>query len=88
VERRLLLDVIVGQGAAIFKLLSCEDQALLIRRDPFLVLNLRFHIVDGVASFDVQRDGFARQRFHEDLHTSTKAQHQVERRLLLDVVVR
>jgi len=87
-ERRLLLDVIIGQGAAIFKLLSCEDQALLIRRDPLLVLNLRFHIVDGVASFDVQSDGLARQRFHEDLHASTKAQHQMERRLLLDVIVR
>ena len=29
----------------------------------------------------------ARERFHKDLHTTAQAQHQVERGLLLDVVV-
>ena len=29
----LLLDVVVAQGAAILKLLACEDQALLVGRD-------------------------------------------------------
>ena len=41
VERRLLLDVVVREGAAVFKLLAREDQALLVRRDALLVLNLR-----------------------------------------------
>jgi hypothetical protein len=37
VERGLFLDVVVRQGAAIFELLAGEDQALLVRRDAFLV---------------------------------------------------
>jgi hypothetical protein len=33
VQRRLLLDVVVGQGAAVIQLLPGEDEALLVRRD-------------------------------------------------------
>uniref|UniRef100_A0A453T161 Uncharacterized protein n=1 Tax=Aegilops tauschii subsp. strangulata TaxID=200361 RepID=A0A453T161_AEGTS len=33
VQRRLFLDVVVGQGAPVLQLLPREDQALLIRRD-------------------------------------------------------
>jgi len=33
VKRGLLLDTIVGQGAAILQLLPCEDEALLVWRD-------------------------------------------------------
>ena len=36
VECRLLLDVVVRQCAAILKLLTSKDQALLIRRDALL----------------------------------------------------
>merc|ERR1711870_199548 len=73
------LDVVVGKRAAIFKLLAREDQTLLIWRDPLLVLDLRFHVVDGVTCLHIQRDGLAGQRLHEDLHAATQAQHQVER---------
>jgi hypothetical protein len=38
VEGRLLLDVVVGKGAAVLELLAGEDQALLVRRDALLVL--------------------------------------------------
>ena len=38
VEGRLLLDVVVRQGSAVLKLLSSEDQPLLIRRNTLLVL--------------------------------------------------
>ena len=34
-ERRLLLDVVVGQRAALLQLLPGEDQTLLVRRDPY-----------------------------------------------------
>jgi hypothetical protein len=37
-EGRLLLDVVVGKGAVILKLLSSEDQTLLVWGDPFLLL--------------------------------------------------
>ena len=36
-EGGLFLDVVVGQGAAIFELLACEDQALLVGWDAFLI---------------------------------------------------
>ena len=39
VQRRLLLDVVVRERAAILELLAREDQALLIRRDALLVLD-------------------------------------------------
>ena len=38
VEGRLLLDVVVRQGPTILKLLSSEDQPLLIRGNTLLVL--------------------------------------------------
>ena len=37
-QRGLLLDVVVRQRAAVLELLAREDQALLVRRDPLLVL--------------------------------------------------
>ena len=42
VERRLLLDVVVRERAAVLKLLAREDQALLVRRDALLVLDLKW----------------------------------------------
>ena len=63
------------------------QEALLIRRDSFLVLNFGLHVVDGVASFHIKRDGFASQGLDEDLHATTEAEHQVKSGLLLDVVI-
>ncbi len=40
------------------------------------------------SSLDIEGDGLARQGLHEDLHTTTKTQHNVEGGLLLDVIVR
>lgn len=56
---RLLLDVVVGQSTTILELLAGEDQALLIRWDSFLVLNLGLDIVDGIARLDLKGDGLA-----------------------------
>jgi hypothetical protein len=47
-ESRLLLDVVVGQRAAVLQLLAGEDQTLLIGRDALLVLNLLLHRLDRV----------------------------------------
>src|SRR3989344_1136314 len=87
VERGLLLDVVVGQGAAVLELLAGEDEALLIGRDALLVLNLLLHVLDRVAGLDLEGDGLAGQRLDEDLHATTEAEDEVERGLLLDVVV-
>merc|ERR1740129_259760 len=89
VQGRLLLDVVVGERAAILQLLTGEDQALLLRRNALLVLDLGLHVLNRVVGLHVQRDGLAREGLDEDLHgTASQAKHQVQRRLLLDVVVR
>ena len=40
VEGRLLLDVVVREGAAVLELLAGKDEALLVGRDALLVLDL------------------------------------------------
>ena len=46
VEGRLLLNVIVREGAAVLKLFPSKDQALLAWENAFLILDLRLHIVN------------------------------------------
>ena len=57
-ERRLLLDVVVSERAAVLKLLARK-----MRRcnpaDTLLVLDLLLHVLDRVAGFNVQCDGLA-----------------------------
>ena len=84
---RLLLDIVVGESAAILELLARKDEALLVRGDAFLVLDLGLHHVDGVRRLHLKGDGLACQRLDKDLHAATQAEHQVKGRLLLDVVV-
>jgi hypothetical protein len=64
-EGRLLLDVVVGEGAAVFELLAGEDQALLVRGNSLLVLDLALDIVDGVGGLDLKGDGLARKGLDE-----------------------
>ena len=47
-EGGLLLDVVIGKGTAILKLLAGENQALLVRRNAFLILDLALDVVDGI----------------------------------------
>jgi len=67
VESRLLLDVVVTQGATILKLLSSKDKTLLIRRNSFLVLDLGLDIVNGVRGLHIQGDGLASQGLDKNL---------------------
>ncbi len=76
-EGGLLLDVVVREGAAIFQLLASKDQTLLVRRDAFLILDLGFHVLNGVAGLHLQGDGLASQGLHKDLHLDT-----VEKKLI------
>ena len=46
-EGGLLLDVIVGQGAAILELLASEDETLLLGPDGVLILDLRLDLREG-----------------------------------------
>jgi hypothetical protein len=58
-QGRFLLDVVVGQGATILKLLAGEDQALLVWGNALLVLDLALDIVDSVRGLNFERDGLA-----------------------------
>jgi hypothetical protein len=57
VQGRLLLDIVVGEGPAVFKLFAGKDEALLGGRDALLVLDLRLDVVDRVGGLDLKRDG-------------------------------
>jgi hypothetical protein len=59
VKGGLLLNVVIAQGAAILELFASEDETLLVRWDPFLVLDLRLYVVDGVRGLDLKGDGLA-----------------------------
>ena len=87
-EGGLLLNVVVRESATVLELLSSENQALLIGRDALLVLDLGLHIVDSVRWLDLKSDGLTGEGLDEDLHATAETEHQMERGLLLDVVVR
>ena len=57
VQCRLLLDVVVGERAAVLELLARKDQALLVGRNTLLVLDLLLDVVDGIGRLDLESDG-------------------------------
>ena len=67
-ESGLLLDVVVGEGPSVLKLLASEDQPLLVRGDALLVLDLGLDVLDGVGGLDLKGDGLASEGLDEDLH--------------------
>ena len=87
-EGGLLLDVVIAESATILKLLACEDQALLIGGNTFLILDLSLHVLDSIGSLNIESDGLAGKGLDEDLHGSApKSEDQVNRRFLLNIVV-
>ena len=86
-ESRLLLNVVIGEGAAVLQLLSSEDKTLLVGGDTFLVLDLLLHGLDGIGGLDLEGDGLPSEGLNKNLHTTTETEDQVESGLLLDVVV-
>ena len=65
-----LLDVVIRQRTAVFELLAGEDQALLVGRDSFLVLDLALDIVDCVRGLDLEGDGLAREGLNEAVESA------------------
>jgi len=68
VEGRFLLYIVIREGPAVLKLLSGEDQPLLIGRNAFFILNLLLDVLNGVGALDLQSDGLASQCLYKDLH--------------------
>jgi hypothetical protein len=48
VKGGFLLDVVVSEGSAVLKLLSCKDESLLVGRDSLLVLDFGLDVFDGI----------------------------------------
>ena len=67
-EGRFLLDVVVREGSSILKLLSSEDESLLIWRNTFFVLDLSLDVFNGVCWFDIEGDGLTCEGLDENLH--------------------
>lgn len=53
------IPTVVRKGPAVLKLLSGEDQTLLVRGDTLLVLDLGLDIVDSVGGLDLKGDGLS-----------------------------
>jgi hypothetical protein len=52
-ERGFLLNVVIRQSSAIFKLLSGEDESLLIWGNTFFVLNLGFDVFNSIGGLHI-----------------------------------
>jgi len=77
-ESGFLLDVVVREGPSILKLLAGKDQPLLIRGNAFLVLNLGFHILNGIAWLNLKGDGLSCEGLNKDLHASSQTKDKME----------
>jgi len=62
-------------------------EILLVPGDALLVLELLFHALDCVARLNVESDGLACQGLDEYLHAAAESEHEVQRRLLCNVVI-
>jgi hypothetical protein len=49
-------------------LLACENKALLVGWNSFLVLDFGLDIFNGITGFDFESNGFACESFNKDLH--------------------
>ena len=59
VKSGLLLDVIVRKSTSILELLAGENQSLLVWGNPFLVLDLRLYVINGIRRLDFESDRLA-----------------------------
>merc|ERR1711878_173586 len=55
-QSRLLLDVVVREGTAIFKLFASKDQPLLVWGNAFFILDFGLDILNGVRRFNLKGD--------------------------------
>jgi len=68
---RFLLDIVVRQCTPVFELLAREDETLLVWGNALFVLDFGLDVFNGVRCLDLERDRFAREGFHKDLHATT-----------------
>lgn len=86
-----ILNVAVRKCPAVLELLPSEDQTLLGGGDALRLLNLRLDIVNSIRRVDLKRDGLddpVQEHLDVDLHAAVQTEDRVQRRLLLDAVIR
>ena len=88
VQSALFLNIVIRKSSPILKLLASKDEALLVRWNALLVLNLRLHVVNCIGGFDLKGDCLPSKSLDENLHTTAKTQNEVEGGLLLNVIIR
>jgi len=66
-----LLNVVITQSPAILELLAGKNQALLVRRNAFLVLDLGLYVFNRISRLDIERNGFTSQSLDENLFQRT-----------------
>lgn len=81
--RRSTIALLPLTSPAVLELLAGEDEALLVRGDALLVLDLGLYVVDGVAALNLKRDRLARESLDEDLHTTAQTEDEVKSGLFL-----
>jgi len=89
VKDRFIFDVVVWESEVILKkLLSSEDESLLIRRDTFLVLNHGFDFMNSVRHINKEVQGLSSKGLEKDLQTTSEFSLKDNGRILLNIVVR
>lgn len=73
----LLLDAVLGEGAAVLEVPAGEHEPLLRRRDAPLSLDLGLHLPDGVPRVHLDGERSGRHRPDEDLHRPGAAPAEV-----------
>ena len=81
---RLLLDVVIREGVAIFQVRIIKEEMLLVWWDSLVVLDFGFYVFNCVTSLNHESDGFSWDTLHKDW---TQAQHKVKCCLFRNVVV-
>jgi len=84
----LFLDVVIRKSSAIFKLLACKDQPLLVWGNSFFVLNFCLHILNRVTGLNLKSDGLSCEGLDKNLHASSQSEHQMKSGFFLNVVIR
>merc|ERR1719466_742671 len=84
----LFLDVVIRKSSSILQLFTSKDEPLLVWGNSFLVLDLCFHIFNGIRWFYLQSNGLAGEGLYKDLHATSETKNKMKGALFLDVVVR
>ena len=62
----------------VLKRIFIECEPKLIRKNALLVLDIGFHVTNGVRTLNIESYDFSCEHFYKDLHATTDEEDQVE----------